>query len=173
MSRENSLKETPMKYLLALLVLVSTIVILNAQTPQPARAQAPAAAPAPPKPVTSPIFIDKEKVAATFAKGGNLINAPDMIVLGSHREVPGQVEVHDKETDVIYVIDGGATFVMGGKMVGGKATRPAQWMGTDITGGQTQKLTKGDMVIVPAGIPHWFKEVSPRISYYVVKVVKP
>jgi mannose-6-phosphate isomerase-like protein (cupin superfamily) len=173
MIRETSLKETPMKHLLALLALVSTIIILNAQTSQSARAQAQAATPAPPKPVTAPIFIDKAKVAGVFAKGGNLVNAPDMIVLGSHRAVPGQVEVHDKETDLIYVIEGAATFVMGGKMVGGKVTRPAQWMGTDITGGQTQKLTKGDMVIVPAGIPHWFKEVSPEISYYVVKVVKP
>jgi mannose-6-phosphate isomerase-like protein (cupin superfamily) len=162
-----------MKYLLALLVLVSTSSFVNAQTPPPSRGQAPATAPAPPKPVTAPVFIDKEKVAAVFAKGGNLINAPDMSVLGSHREVPGQVEVHDKETDVIYVIDGGATFVMGGKMVGGKASRPGQWLGTDITEGQTQKLTKGDMVIVPAGTPHWFKEVSPQVSYYVVKVIKP
>jgi mannose-6-phosphate isomerase-like protein (cupin superfamily) len=162
-----------MKYLLALLALVSTLVIVNAQTPQPARGQAPAAAPAAPKPVTAPVFFDKEKVAAVFAKGGNLINAPDMTVLGSHRDVAGRVEVHDKETDVMYIIDGAATFVMGGKMVGGKVSRPGQWLGTDITDGHTQKLTKGDMVIVPAGSPHWFKEVSPQVSYYVVKVIKP
>jgi mannose-6-phosphate isomerase-like protein (cupin superfamily) len=173
MGREHHFEETPMKYLLALLALaiVSVTVIVNAQTPPAARAQAPAQAA--PKPVTEPVFIDKEKVAAVFAKGGNLINAPDMIVLGSHRAVPGQVEVHDKETDVMYVIDGAATFVMGGTMVGGKVTRPGQSIGTGITGGQTQKLTKGDMVIVPAGSPHWFKEVSPQVSYYVVKVVKP
>jgi mannose-6-phosphate isomerase-like protein (cupin superfamily) len=154
-----------MKYLLALLALVSTVALANAQ--------APATAPAAPKPVTAPVFIDKDKVAAVFAKGGNLINAPDLTVLGSHREVPGQVEVHDKETDVIYIIDGAATFVMGGKMVGGKVSRPGQWLGKDITDGHTQKLTKGDMVIVPAGSPHWFKEVSPQVSYYVVKVIKP
>ena len=147
--------------------------MVNAQAPPPARAQAPAATPAAPKPVTAPVFIDKEKVAATFAKGGNLVSAPDMTVLGSHREVPGQVEVHDKETDVIYIIDGAATFVMGGTMVGGKVSRPGQWLGKDITDGRTQKLTKGDMVIVPAGSPHWFKEVSPQVSYYVVKVIKP
>ena len=36
-----------------------------------------------------------------------------------------------------------------------------------------RREAKGDMVIVPAGMPHWFKDVSPQISYYVVKVVKP
>ncbi len=113
-------------------------------------------------------------MATTFAKGGNLVNAPDMIVLGSHRAVAGRVgSLVDRETDVIYVIDGSATFVTGGKMEGGKVTRPGQWLGTSITAGDTHRLTKGDMIIVPAGMPHWFKEVSPQISYYVVKVVKP
>ena len=40
-------------------------------------------------------------------------------------------------------------------------------------GGQPQHLSKGDVVVVPAGIPHWFKEVPQSISYYVVKVLKP
>jgi mannose-6-phosphate isomerase-like protein (cupin superfamily) len=145
---------------------------LSAQTP--ARAGAPAAAPPPPPtPVTSVIVIDHTKTAEAFAKGGTLVNAPDMLVQGSHREVPGHVEVHDKETDILYMISGGATFVTGGKMVGGKLTRPGQWAGDDITGGQTHQLQPGDIVVVPAGTPHWFKQVSPQISYYVVKVVKP
>ena len=61
--------------------------------------------------------------------------------------------------DVLYITDGSATFVYGGKIVGAKNTRPGQWLGTDITGGTTQKLVKGDVVVVPAGMPHWFKEV--------------
>jgi len=58
-------------------------------------------------------------------------------------------------------------------MTGGRVTRPGQWLGTDITGGETRRLTKGDWIVVPAGIPHWFKEVSPQVSYSVVKVIKP
>jgi uncharacterized RmlC-like cupin family protein len=164
-----------MRFPVALLTIVVIAIVVNAQAPgrSVAFARGQAAAPAPRKPVTTALFFDKEKVATTFAKGGNLVNAPDMAVLGSHREVAGGVEVHDKETDVIYVIDGGATFVTGGKMEGGKVTRPGQWLGTSITAGETHRLTKGDMIIVPAGMPHWFKEVSPQISYYVVKVVKP
>ena len=118
-------------------------------------------------------YADHEKVAAALAKGGPLVNAQDLLVSGSHRDKAGQVEVHDKETDVIYVVEGDATFVTGGTMQGGKVTKAGQWLGTDIRGGDTHHLSKGDVIVVPAGTPHWFKEVPHAISYYVVKVLKP
>ena len=118
-------------------------------------------------------YVAHDKVAQALSKGGNLVTASDLTVLGSHRTGPGEVEVHDKETDVFYVVDGAATIVTGGTMVGGKATGPGQWRGSDIQGGETRHLAKGDVMVIPAGIPHWFKEASPAISYYVVKVLKP
>jgi glc operon protein GlcG len=118
-------------------------------------------------------FIGADKVTASMAKGGVLLTQPDLIVQGAHRAEAGMVEVHDKETDVIYITDGDATLVTGGTMVGGKNTAAGQWRGTDIQGGQTQHLTKGDVIVVPAGIPHWFKEVPKSVSYLVVKAVKP
>jgi hypothetical protein len=167
-----------MKVFLAVLVVCVCLAVGNAQTPSkatpaPGRGQAATAPAPPPTPVTNVVFFDHTKTAEAFTKGLPLINAPDMVVQGSHRDVAGQVEVHDKETDVIYIIDGAATFVAGGKMTGGKVTRPGQWLGSDITGGESHHMIKGDMIIVPAGTPHWFKEVSPQVSYYVVKVVKP
>jgi quercetin dioxygenase-like cupin family protein len=117
-------------------------------------------------------YVPHDKVTIALAKGGPLVNAPDLLVSGSHRDKAGNVEVHDKETDVIYVIDGEATFVTGGTMLGGKVTKPGQHAGTSIDGGDTHHLTKGDVVVVPAGTPHWFKEVPQSISYYVVKVLK-
>jgi mannose-6-phosphate isomerase-like protein (cupin superfamily) len=119
------------------------------------------------------VHVDPGKVAAALAKGGTLVTRPDLLVSGSHREAAGQVEVHDKETDVLYIVDGEATLVIGGKMVDGKVTRPGQWLGKDITGGQTSRIAKGDVFVIPAGIPHWFKEVPKSISYFVVKVLKP
>jgi quercetin dioxygenase-like cupin family protein len=83
------------------------------------------------------------------------------------------VEVHDKQTDVIYVTDGEATFVTGGTMKGGRATGPGQQLGDSITGGTTHQLHKGDVIVVPAGMPHWFKTVPGEVSYFVVKVIKP
>jgi mannose-6-phosphate isomerase-like protein (cupin superfamily) len=119
------------------------------------------------------VHVDPAKVAAALAKGGPLVTRPDLLVSGSHREAAGKVEVHDKETDVLYVVDGEATFVFGGKMVGGKVTAPEQWQGTDIIGGETHHVAKGDVFVIPAGIPHWFKEVPKSVSYFVVKVLKP
>ena len=117
-------------------------------------------------------YVSHDKVATALNKGGPLVTAPDLTVSGSHRDKAGQVEVHEKETDVIHVIDGEATFVTGGKMIGGKSTKPGQMMGTNIEGGETHHLTKGDVIVVPAGTPHWFKEVPTSVSYYVVKVLK-
>jgi mannose-6-phosphate isomerase-like protein (cupin superfamily) len=119
--------------------------------------------------------IDSEKVAAALAGrgGGSLVATKDFTVAGSHRNMPGQVEVHATETDIFYVTDGEATLVVGGTVVGGKTTAPGQIRGTDIKGGQTQRLKKGDVVTIPAGTPHWFKELAtPTISYLTVKVLK-
>ena len=117
-------------------------------------------------------YVSHDKVAAALAKGGTLVTASDLLVSGSHRTGKGSVEVHDKETDVFYVVDGSATFVTGGKMIGGKQTKAGQWMGTDIQGGEAHHLSKGDVMVIPAGTPHWFKEVPQSVTYYVVKVLK-
>lgn len=143
-----------MRLLLALTALLAVAAL-------PATAQAPG--------VT---FIDHEKVAAALAKGGVMTSASNLIVQGASRNAAGQVEVHDKETDVLYITDGEATFVTGGTMVGGKVTAPGQQRGTDITGGQSHRLVKGDVIVVQAGIPHWFKEVPKSVNYLVVKVLK-
>ena len=114
-------------------------------------------------------YVNHDKVA----KGGTLVTAPDLSVSINKRTGPGQVEVHDKETDTFYVLDGEANVVTGGAMIGGKVTGPGQQRGTEIKGGQTQHLAKGDVMVIPAGIPHWFKEVPKEINYYVVKVINP
>jgi quercetin dioxygenase-like cupin family protein len=120
--------------------------------------------------------VDSEKVAAALAGGrgvaGSLVATKDFTVSGIKRTGPGQVEIHDHETDIFYVTDGEATFVTGGTIVGAKQTAPGQTRGTDLHGGQSVRLKKGDVITIPAGVPHWFKEVSPSISYLTVKVIK-
>ena len=117
-------------------------------------------------------YISHDKVADALAKGGSLTATKEYTVSGAHRTAAGQVEVHDKETDILYVMDGEATFVTGGTMVGGKMSKAGQWLGTDITGGQSHHLVKGDVITIPAGMPHWFKAVPKSVSYFVVKVLK-
>lgn len=119
------------------------------------------------------VYVGHEKVEAALAKGGMLVTAKDLLVLGAHRTEAGHVEMHEKETDVFYIVNGDATFITGGKMIGGKLTKPGQWLGTDIQGGTVHHLIKGDVIVIPAGIPHWYKEVPHSVTYYVVKVLKP
>jgi quercetin dioxygenase-like cupin family protein len=113
-------------------------------------------------------YVGHDKVS----KGGTLVRAPNLTVMVVTRTSAGEVEIHDKETDTFHVLEGSATFVTGGAMVGGRVTEPNQQRGKNMTGGEIHHLTKGDIIVIPAGIPHWFKEVPQSITYYVVKVIK-
>ena len=111
--------------------------------------------------------------AAKVAAGGTFTTTPAYAVQMLKRTAAGQVEVHTKETDVFYVVDGEATIVTGGTMIGAKETQPNQMRGTSIEGGETFHLKKGDSITIPAGVPHWFKEVPQSIQYFTVKSIKP
>ena len=115
-------------------------------------------------------YFPAAQVSASFDKGAVLLNNGSYQVHTSRRETPGQVEVHGKDTDIIYMLAGSTTFVTGGTMIGGKTTAPDEIRGSNIDGGETRTLTKGDVMVVPSGTPHWFKEVAGPVLYYVVKV---
>jgi glc operon protein GlcG len=118
-------------------------------------------------------YLDHETVAAAFAKGLPLLEVPGYKVHASRRDAPGVAEVHLWETDVIYVLDGEATFVTGGTMVEPKSTEPGQVRGSVIEGGVEHHLAKGDVIVVPNNQPHWFKEVQAPFLYFVVKPIAP
>jgi uncharacterized protein GlcG (DUF336 family)/mannose-6-phosphate isomerase-like protein (cupin superfamily) len=118
-------------------------------------------------------YFEKSKVDEAFAKGAVLFDGSDgrnYMVHASRREKPGQAEVHAKDADVIYVLQGTATFVTGGEAVDAKATAPDELRGSSIRNGQTRQIAKGDVVIVPHGVPHQFLDVTNPFLYYVVKV---
>lgn len=122
---------------------------------------------------TSPVtYFDKEKVTAAFVKGSVLVDGDNRnyMVHASHRDEAGLAEVHALDTDIIYVLEGSATFVTGGTAVDAKTIAPNEIRGTSISGGETRGITKGDVIIVPNGVAHWFKEIPGPFNYYVVKV---
>ena len=96
-------------------------------------------------------------------------------VICGKRDTTGQAELHVKDTDVFYILGGTATFITGGKIVNGKTTAPDEVRGDSIDGGETHQLTKGDVIVIPAGTPHWFKSVQapPTFLYFVVKAQHP
>ncbi|HEX5050697.1 MAG TPA: heme-binding protein [Planctomycetota bacterium] len=121
-----------------------------------------------PGPVT---HIASADVAAAFAVGRPLLEVPDYKIHASLRRAPGLAEVHDDETDVIYVLGGTATLVTGGSVVEPQPIAPHEVRGKSIAGGSVHQLAPGDVLVVPQGTPHWFQQVAAPFTYYVVKVV--
>ena len=119
---------------------------------------------------TAVTYVPHDKVAATMAKGGPIIEDPGLRVLAQRRGT-GEAEVHQKTNHVFIIVDGEATFVTGGSLVGAKQTAPDQLRGSSIQGGETRHLTKGDVITIPAKTPHWFKEIPTKtIAYYAVNI---
>jgi uncharacterized protein GlcG (DUF336 family)/mannose-6-phosphate isomerase-like protein (cupin superfamily) len=123
-------------------------------------------------PVEGVHYFTREQVAASFAKGAVLLDGSgrNYMVHTSRRDAPGQAEIHTRDTDVIYVTDGSAVLVTGGTALDQKTTAPDEIRGSAIQGGETRRIRKGDVITVPAGTPHWFKDVGGPISYYTIKV---
>lgn len=121
----------------------------------------------------APAYISADKVTANFGKGGNLAQGAMFAVQTSHRDKAGNPEAHATDDEIMYVVDGQATLVVGGTMIGGKEGKNGNSSGTSVEGGETHHLSKGDVMVVPRGTPHWFKEVPGTINYYVVKVHAP
>jgi mannose-6-phosphate isomerase-like protein (cupin superfamily) len=113
-------------------------------------------------------YVPHDKVSATMVKGGPIINDHGLVVLAQRRGA-GEVEVHEKTNHVFIIVEGEATFVTGGTLVGARDTAPGQRRAPSVEGGEVHHLTKGDVITIPARTPHWFKEVSTQtIAYYAV-----
>src|SRR2546423_5606243 len=73
---------------------------------------------------TGVLYYPNSQVSAGFEKGGALFDGKDRnyTVMTAHREKsgPATAELHERDTDVFYIVDGSATFITGGKMLGGK-----------------------------------------------------
>jgi glc operon protein GlcG len=127
------------------------------------------------QPSSSPAvsYFKNDEVAAAFAKGAVLLDdsgGRNYMVHASRRDGPGMAEVHTRDTDIIYVLGGSATFVTGGSVVDGKSTATDEIRGASIRDGERRRITRGDVIVVPNGTPHWFQEVQGPLTYYVVKV---
>ena len=92
----------------------------------------------------------------------------------------GGAASHDKVSEVYQVLEGSATLVTGGTIANPQRRTSGQEevtqingpgvSGTSIDGGLSRRITKGDMVIIPAGTPHWLPEIQETITYTVVRI---
>jgi glc operon protein GlcG len=94
-------------------------------------------------------YFSGDQVRAKFATGGLLLEKPHYKIDAGRRTGPGDVEIHDREVDVMHVLQGNATVV---------------------AGEDTHELGEGDVLEIPAGVPHQFTDASDPFLYFVVKV---
>ena len=145
------------------LMLISDAVVAQLPAQQPGKGKAPQ----PDKAYTS-----ASDIAAMMAKAKNerkqdqAIFSQNILRLApysaslEYRGAVGPASVHEKEAELFYVIDGSATLVTGGKLVGETRTNPDNLSGTAIEGGTPQAVAKGDFFIVPENTPHWFSPIN-------------
>jgi mannose-6-phosphate isomerase-like protein (cupin superfamily) len=100
-----------------------------------------------------------------------LTDFPNDLFMLAHRQADGVVEWHETQADVFFVQSGSATLLVGGTMVGGETVEPHEKRNGTIQGGVQVKLSPGDIVRIPAKVPHQILlEGAPQITYFVVKV---
>ena len=116
-------------------------------------------------------YVHHDKVSSTMVKGGQIIGDNGFIVL-ANRAVQRGGEMHDKTNHVFIIVDGEGTFVTGGKLVNAKVISPGQTRADGIEGGVEHRLSKGDVITIPANTPHWWKDTSKTgsVGYYAVNI---
>jgi len=91
----------------------------------------------------------------------------------SFRSRDGEAEVHNAHADLFYVLDGRATLVTGGTVIGARTVGPGETRGERVEGGARQDLRAGDLAHVPAGVPHQMLVPGDKtFTSFVMKVVE-
>jgi mannose-6-phosphate isomerase-like protein (cupin superfamily) len=90
-----------------------------------------------------------------------------------YRAAVGPAAIHEKEAEMFYVIDGGATLMTGGKLVNETRTNAENLSGTAIEGGTSRAISKGDFVIVPENTAHWFSAINGTLVLMSLHVPRP
>ena len=75
-----------------------------------------------------------------------------------------------KMTEVYYMLEGAGTLVTGGTLVDPQRTPGNITVRADrIEGGVSRRIAKGDVVIIPAGVPHWWSNLEGDLSYLIIR----
>jgi glc operon protein GlcG len=85
-----------------------------------------------------------------------------------HRGKAAGAIAHQPGTEVHHIIEGSGTLVTGGRIV-----RPTGGGTAFIEGGETRRVVKGDVILIPEQTPHWYKEVEGSITYLEVRFNVP
>src|SRR5829696_2297124 len=112
--------------------------------------------------------LDAQKVASeTIATEGN------RTFMVAHREGSGIAEWHEKQADVMFISSGNVTMRYGGTITDAKTTAPGEMRGPSIEGATEARLGPGDVLHIPAKVPHqMILAPGAKVTYFVTKVVE-
>jgi mannose-6-phosphate isomerase-like protein (cupin superfamily) len=115
---------------------------------------------------TLPAKMNKVKVA-TEPLGGWGNHSMSVV----HREASGEAELHETQSDILFIVGGDGAIVVGGAIPNGRHTTPHEIRGPAITGGEKQPLHPGDVLHIAPKTPHqMILEPGHTLDYYAVKV---
>ncbi|MCV2491941.1 heme-binding protein [Geodermatophilus sp. YIM 151500] len=117
------------------------------------------------------VHVPAREVEERFRLGGLLVDAEGYKVDAGRRTGPGAAEYHAAVVDVMRVVRGRAAVVTGGTLHAAREVAPGELRAESIDGGTAYELGEGDVLVVPAGVPHQFVDVSDPFLYFVTKVV--
>jgi glc operon protein GlcG len=115
-------------------------------------------------------FFSRETLRKKFQDGGLLLDTAGYKIDAGRRTTPGDVEYHERFVDVMHVVEGTATVVTGGTLVGPRRIAAGELRAAAVEGGKTHVLAEGDVLAIPSGVAHQFTQVSDPFLYFVVKV---
>jgi mannose-6-phosphate isomerase-like protein (cupin superfamily) len=105
------------------------------------------------------------------AGSSTLSDFPNDLFMLAHREADGQPELHETQADVFVVQSGSATLLVGGSLVQAETTAPHEKRGGTIEGGSKERLSPGDIVRIPANMPHQLLlDRGREFTYFVIKI---
>jgi mannose-6-phosphate isomerase-like protein (cupin superfamily) len=149
---------------IAVMAIVCNAVAFAQQAP-------PAAAPPPGSPALYKSEAEltaalKDATARAGMQSGAISNTDQYRINVIRRTQSGAPLTHAGNTELHYIIEGSATVVTNGKVVRGSG-------GATVEGGVSRRVTKGDVILVPADTPHWYKDVDGAVTYLEVRFVVP
>ena len=116
-------------------------------------------------------YLRKLAAQGDGSAGETLAEYPGHCAMLSFRSRSGMAEVHENFADLFVVLEGRATMVTGGTVAGAKTINPGEIRGDSIVGGVRQEMRPGDVLHVPAGIPHQILVAGENsITSLVVKI---
>ena len=87
-----------------------------------------------------------------------------------YRDADGFPEQHDTIVDVVFVQSGEGTLQLGGTLIDKKGTGVGEFVGSRLDGGSRHPLGPGDVIHIPATIPHAFLVPKGKhITYVLLK----